>query len=146
MQFRRREVGSYPPWKPTRGAAPQTDYYFKGRHSKSCACWVRGLLTLTCGLVVAAFVLCSGSSRPVHRGFNRDRRKREFWPRGSGAKKLHAARGCSLVRFEEGHARLVLPNVRVKPAPTAWRAGQQAQNGPKAQRLMAGVPRCWGSA
>ena len=40
----------------------------------------------------------------------------------------------------------VRSNVRVKPAPTAWRAGQQAQNGPQAQRLMAGVPRCWGSA
>ena len=40
----------------------------------------------------------------------------------------------------------VTPNVRVKPAPTAWRAGQQAQNGPQAQRLMAGVTRCWGSA
>ena len=40
----------------------------------------------------------------------------------------------------------VKPNVRVKPAPTAWCAGQQAQNGPRAQRLMTGVPRCWGSA
>ena len=39
-----------------------------------------------------------------------------------------------------------MPNVRVKPAPTAWRAGQQAQNGPQAQRLLAGAPRCWGSA
>ena len=38
------------------------------------------------------------------------------------------------------------PNVRAKRATTAWRAGQQAQNGPKAQRLMAGVPRCWCSA
>ena len=25
---------------------------------------------------------------------------------------------------------LLMPNVRAKPAPTAWRAGQQAQNGP----------------
>ena len=47
---------------------------------------------------------------------------------------------------ENGSASLVRPNVRVKPAPTAWRAGQQAQNGPQAQRLLAGVPRCWGSA
>ena len=38
------------------------------------------------------------------------------------------------------------PNVRGKPAPTAWRAGHQAQNGPQAQRLMSGVPCCWGSA
>jgi len=31
------------------------------------------------------------------------------------------------------------PNVRAKRATTAWRAGQQAQNGPQAQRLMAGA-------
>ena len=42
--------------------------------------------------------------------------------------------------------KFVQPNVRVKPGPTAWRAGRQAQNGPQAQRLTAGVPRCWGSA
>ena len=28
------------------------------------------------------------------------------------------------------------PNVRAKRATTAWRAGQQAQNGPQAQRLI----------
>ena len=50
------------------------------------------------------------------------------------------------VQQEQRMQCLTLPNVRVKPAPTAWRAGQQAQNGPQAQRLMAGVPRCWGSA
>ena len=37
-------------------------------------------------------------------------------------------------------------NVRVKPAPTVGRAGQQAQNGPQAQRLMASATRRWGSA
>ena len=31
------------------------------------------------------------------------------------------------------------PTVRAELAPTAWCAGQQAQNGPQAQRLMAGV-------
>ena len=41
---------------------------------------------------------------------------------------------------------LVTPNVRAKLAPTAWRAGQQAQNGAKPQRLMTSVPRRWGSA
>ena len=40
----------------------------------------------------------------------------------------------------------VKPNVRVKPAPTVGRAGQQAQNGPQAQRLMASATRRWGSA
>ena len=40
----------------------------------------------------------------------------------------------------------VTPNVRVKPAPTVGRAGQQAQNGPQAQRLMASATRRWGSA
>ena len=38
------------------------------------------------------------------------------------------------------------PNVRAKLAPTAWRAGQQAQNGPKAQRLMASAACRWRSA
>ena len=33
------------------------------------------------------------------------------------------------------------PNVRGKLAPTAWRAGQQAQNGPQALRLMASAAR-----
>ena len=41
---------------------------------------------------------------------------------------------------------LVMPNVRAKLATTAWRTGQQAQNGPQAQRLMASVPRRWRSA
>ena len=40
----------------------------------------------------------------------------------------------------------VRPNVRAKRATTAWRAGQQAQNGPQAQRLMAGVACRWRSA
>ena len=31
--------------------------------------------------------------------------------------------------------RFVRPNVRAKRATTAWRAGQQAQNGPQAQAL-----------
>jgi len=38
------------------------------------------------------------------------------------------------------------PNVRAKRATTAGRAGQQAQNGPKALRLMAGVACRWRSA
>ena len=38
------------------------------------------------------------------------------------------------------------PNVRAKRAPTAGRAGQQAQNGPQAQRLMASVACRWRSA
>jgi hypothetical protein len=37
-------------------------------------------------------------------------------------------------------------NVRAKLAPTALRAGQQAHNGAKPQRLMASVPRRWCSA
>jgi len=52
-------------------------------------------------------------------------------------------------KFSEGQStplRIVLPNVRAKRAPTAWRAGQQAQNGPKAQRLMASVTCRWRSA
>ena len=39
-----------------------------------------------------------------------------------------------------------LPNVRAKRVTTAWRAGQQAQNGPQAQRLMASVTCRWRSA
>ena len=38
------------------------------------------------------------------------------------------------------------PNVRAKRVTTAWRAGQQAQNGPQAQRLMASVACRWRSA
>jgi len=38
------------------------------------------------------------------------------------------------------------PNVRAKRATAAWRAGQQAQNGAKPQRLMASAPRRWRSA
>jgi len=41
---------------------------------------------------------------------------------------------------------LVMPNVRAKRATTAGRAGQQAQNGPQAQRLMAGVACRWRAA
>ena len=40
----------------------------------------------------------------------------------------------------------VTPNVRTKRATTAECAGQQAQNGPKDQRLMAGVACRWRSA
>ena len=38
------------------------------------------------------------------------------------------------------------PNVRAKRATTAWHAGQRAQIGPKAQRLMASVTCRWRSA
>ena len=40
----------------------------------------------------------------------------------------------------------VTPNVRAKRATAAGHAGQQAQNGPQAQRLMAGVACRWRSA
>jgi len=40
----------------------------------------------------------------------------------------------------------LLPNVRAKRVTTAWRAGQQAQNGPQAQRLMASATCRWRSA
>jgi hypothetical protein len=43
-------------------------------------------------------------------------------------------------------AAFVQANVRAKRAPTAWHAGQQAQNGAKPQRLMASVPCRWCSA
>jgi len=45
-----------------------------------------------------------------------------------------------------GESFFVTPNVRAKRATTAWRAGQQAQNGPQAQRLMASVTCRWRSA
>ena len=45
-----------------------------------------------------------------------------------------------------GTACFVMPNVRAKRATTAWRAGQQAQNGPQAQRLMASATCRWRSA
>ena len=49
-------------------------------------------------------------------------------------------------KAKEHECGIVLPSVRAKRAPTAWRAGQQAQNGPQAQRLMDSAPRRWGSA
>jgi hypothetical protein len=52
----------------------------------------------------------------------------------------------ALILLKHHMCMLVPPNVRDKLATTAWRTGQQAQNGPQAQRLMAGVPRRWGSA
>jgi len=59
--------------------------------------------------------------------------------------KLRLTSHCG--RFGLTHNQLpVRPNVRAKRATTAWRAGQQAQNGPKAQRLMAGVACRWRSA
>ena len=52
---------------------------------------------------------------------------------------------CSVPEARGGLARGfgVRPNVRVKLAPTAWRAGQHAHNGPQAQRLMSSAPRRW---
>ena len=38
------------------------------------------------------------------------------------------------------------PNVRAKLAPTVWRAGRLAQNGPQALRQMTSVTRRWCSA
>jgi len=38
------------------------------------------------------------------------------------------------------------PNVRAKRETTAWRAEQQTQNGPQAQRLMASATCRWRSA
>jgi hypothetical protein len=43
-------------------------------------------------------------------------------------------------------ASVVTPNVRAKVAPTVWRAGTAAQNGPRAPRRRPSVPRRWGSA
>ena len=40
----------------------------------------------------------------------------------------------------------MMPNVRAKRATTAWRAGQQAQNGPQAQRLLACATCRWRAA
>jgi len=60
------------------------------------------------------------------------------WLFGSWRKPLDLLAKCTVV--------FVLPNVRAKRATTAWRAGQQAQNGPQAQRLMAGVTCRWRSA
>ena len=57
-------------------------------------------------------------------------------------KRAMLERGTICVRISV----LVMPNVRAKRATTAWRAGQQAQNGAKPQRLMASVTCRWRSA
>jgi len=54
--------------------------------------------------------------------------------------------GCISLAVGGQRVSFVRPNVRAKLAPAAWCAGQQAQNGPQAQRLMTSVPRRWGSA
>jgi len=52
----------------------------------------------------------------------------------------------NLARAKVRDCGIVLPNVRAKRATAAGRAGQQAQNGPQAQRLMASVACRWRSA
>ena len=69
---------------------------------------------------------------------------------------LVAEAGVSVVRtlptsklpktIAAGERVFVKPNVGAKRATTAWRAGQEAQNGPKAQRLMASATCRWRSA
>jgi len=56
-----------------------------------------------------------------------------------------AAHGCDHQACTETLI-IARPNVRAKRATTAWRAGQQAQNGLQAQRLMASVTCRWRSA
>ena len=66
--------------------------------------------------------------------------------RSSAALWLSASRRLAHFLLEHHNAALLMPNVRAKRATTAWRAGQQAQNGPQAQRLMASVTCRWRSA
>jgi len=66
--------------------------------------------------------------------------------RGSAALWLFTSRRQAHFLLEHHKAVLLMPNVRAKRATTVGRAGQQAQNGPKAQRLMAGVACRWRSA
>ena len=68
-----------------------------------------------------------------------------FWL-GKVAETLHAYSGARLEKPEGKNCPTVLPNVRAKRVTTAWRAGQQAQNGPQAQRLMASAQCRWRSA
>ena len=58
----------------------------------------------------------------------------------------HGVPADAIERMRARWEHVETPNVRAKLAPTAWRAGQQAQNGPKAQRLVASVTCRWGSA
>ena len=61
----------------------------------------------------------------------------------TGISRLLSSPREALTSLAHRTACIVRPNVRAKRATTAWRAGQQAQNGPKAQRLMASAPcRC----
>jgi len=57
--------------------------------------------------------------------------------RGSAALWLFTSRRQAHYLLELHKAEFLMPNVRAKRATTAWRAGQQAQNGPQAQRLLA---------
>ena len=64
----------------------------------------------------------------------------------SGIYRVFSLRRHALTLLAHRTAGFVRPNVRAKRATTAGRAGQQAQNGPQAQRLMAGVACRWRSA
>ena len=64
----------------------------------------------------------------------------------AGLYRVFSSRRHALTILAHGTAGFVRPNVRAKRATTAWRAGQQAQNGPQAQRLMASVTCRWRSA
>ena len=64
----------------------------------------------------------------------------------TGLSRLLSSPREALTLLAHRTACFVRPNVRAKRAATAWRAGQQAQNGPQAQRLMASVTCRWRSA
>ena len=76
------------------------------------------------------------------------RTKRERHLKSANSSTSQREKKCRSLRhrFECYRGCLVTPNVRAKLAPTAWRAGQAAQNGAKPQRLMASVTCRWRAA
>jgi len=84
--------------------------------------------------------------------FSNDLSRRVADGREAAAPKFNKEGGLTGTRWaceDDATHEMVLvatPNVRAKRATTAWRAGQQAQNGPQAQRLMASVTCRWRSA
>jgi len=92
---------------------------------------------LLCAQRVASFILREFRSA-CHEGLS-------FWRPRLVAIQVHGA-PAPLKLCRNQVLWIATPNVRAKRAPAAWRAGQQAQNGPQAQRLMASVTCRWRSA
>ena len=127
---RAKTMAATAPWAWSRPDAPK-------RHCEPmhCSAPVKGRGDGACSSRTNATGVCSLAGSPDRLG-----------ARGFDMLWLLNSRRQALTLLECRKVSPALPNVRAKRVTTAGRAGQQAQNGPKAQRLMAGVACRWRSA